>query len=369
MSHELENNNDMIYTNSETPWHQLGENFPDGISLEDLKQHPCLNWSVKLEQLYMDNATAVNRKAVVRSDTGAVLGTVGTSYLPIQNSANLDWFEPYLNSGEVEISTAGTIHGGRRVWILAKIKNMTVDVAGTDDPYMGYLLASNGHDGTCSQRLGFTAVRVVCSNTMTAAHGSGKFLKIRHTEGALTAMEDVRSVMDLQRQNFDIQLSQLRELSKHGVRAGDVPALIAASFATDSKKRAKLLEDAIVGRAAGALANATDTQSADFQALLARPRGATDFRPIVVDADDDATDVGRLARAIVPIIASGRGNDRDGYRGTALGVYSGISEYITHSRGHSVDNRLESQWFGGGSKVLDNAQSVLREYSERVVMQ
>ena len=368
MSANIERTTDMIFVAGNTPWHGLGVNFPEGITLDELIQHECLNWQVALRQLYMDDATPVDRFAVVRSDTGAVLGTVGRTYVPIQNDTNLEWFRPYLDSGEVEIETAGTIGGGRRVWVLAKIKDATVDVASKDDPYVPYFLASNGHDGTMAQRLGFTATRVVCQNTMTAAHGTGTFLKLRHTKGASKVMGDVHELIDMQKRTWKLTVEQWRELSKHAVRPRDITTLIQASFEVDKKKRAALLEMAIVGVAPKQTREEVEqADGTDFAALLSRPsRVAAEAPRVEVAADDEMTDVGRLARAIMPLIESGRGNDRPGYAGTALGVYAGISEYITHNRGRD-DNRLESQWFGGGANILNAAQDVLTQYVQRVV--
>jgi hypothetical protein len=55
--------------------------------------------------------------------------------------------------------------------------------------------------------------------------------------------------------------------------------------------------------------------------------------------------------AILPLFESGKGNDMAGVKGTAWAAYNAVTEYLTHTRGRSIDNRLDSLYFGQGATL------------------
>ena len=52
---------------------------------------------------------------------------------------------------------------------------------------------------------------------------------------------------------------------------------------------------------------------------------------------------------IIGLAEAGRGNQLASIRGTYWSAYNGVSEWLTHNRGRSEDNRLNSLWFGDGA--------------------
>ena len=67
-----------------------------------------------------------------------------------------------------------------------------------------YLLVTTGHDGTRSLVCMFTAVRVVCNNTLSAALGDGKSprITIRHTRNAQERVKQATQVIAAARDYF-----------------------------------------------------------------------------------------------------------------------------------------------------------------------
>ena len=59
--------------------------------------------------------------------------------------------------------TAGSLHGGRRVWVLATLPEH-VEVG--SDAVRPYVLLMNSHDGSTAVIAATTPVRVVCMNTL-----------------------------------------------------------------------------------------------------------------------------------------------------------------------------------------------------------
>jgi phage/plasmid-like protein (TIGR03299 family) len=137
-------------------------------------------------------------KMLVRSDDYSMLGVVGTDYSPVQNETLAELAYAFRKAGEdvgVEVESAGSIRGGRRVWML--LRGPSVDMTGRDDMAHPYLMLANSHDGTMALRVLPTSVRVVCSNTFHAAINSErKAWAFRHTHNISNRIEDLKVDID-----------------------------------------------------------------------------------------------------------------------------------------------------------------------------
>lgn len=257
-----------------------------------------------------------DHNAVVRKSDMKVLGVVGPGYHPVQNRDAFSFFDPAVKAGHVTLETAGSLRGGRRVWMLAKVAGCDADVV-TGDQVKGYFLLANSHDGTITVRLGFTKTRVVCNNTLgealsTNGRGKGGLIRIRHTKNAEEALSELSEVIDWARQEFVADVEKMRHLASKGVTEASLRQYIRKVFH-------KTVEDTTV-------------------------------------ADEDAeVKFERLEAKIIPLFEKGRGNDLPGVQGTMWGAYNAISEYLTWERGRSNTTRLDSLWFGEGAKLNSKA--------------
>jgi len=59
-------------------------------------------------------------KANVREDTGAVLGIVSANYEVVDNRDAFRFLDALIGS-DMHFETAGSLWGGRRVWVLARV--------------------------------------------------------------------------------------------------------------------------------------------------------------------------------------------------------------------------------------------------------
>src|SRR5690606_23812326 len=85
--------------------------------------------------------------AVQRTTDSQVLGVVGGSWRPVQNSEGFQIIEEVMQGADVFIEAAGSLDGGKKVWILAHMAE-DLKIAGED---VGcYILFTNGHDGRTS---------------------------------------------------------------------------------------------------------------------------------------------------------------------------------------------------------------------------
>ena len=80
----------------------------------------------------------------------------------MQNEEAFQFVDQLLGS-DLHFETAGSLHGGRRVWVLAALPQH-VQVGG--DAIRPYVLLMNSHDGSTAVIAATTPVRVVCQNTL-----------------------------------------------------------------------------------------------------------------------------------------------------------------------------------------------------------
>ena len=199
MAHMITDDDAMMYV-GEVPWHGLGTRVDHLATSEEALEAAKLGWRVSLKPMALEvtGQNVPGYKAVVRDDIGTVLGVVGRQYSPLQNVDAFRFADTLLPGAEGRYETAGSLMGGRRVWMLAKLGEDDI-VPG--DTVQDYLLLSNSHDGTSSFRVLQTSVRVVCNNTLTCALGSAteRAIAFKHTAGSISnaRLEDAQEALGL----------------------------------------------------------------------------------------------------------------------------------------------------------------------------
>lgn len=198
MSHNI---NSMMYV-GETPWHGLGTKLNNAATAADAIAAAGLDWKVNKEPLYLKDGTPVEGAyATRREDDGAILGTVGRVYRPLQNKEAFSFFDAVVGSKEAIYHTAGALGSGEKVWILAKLPGH-IRVTG-EDVTEKFLLLSNSHDGSSPVQVMFTPIRVVCQNTLNVAmHNNTRKQSIRHTGAMGLRVRNVRDGLGIVHEQF-----------------------------------------------------------------------------------------------------------------------------------------------------------------------
>jgi len=300
MSHEVET---MMYV-GKVPWHGLGTALDGPPSIDEALSLAGLDWQVDCRPLFLASGAEAPARAVVRESDASVLGVVGRSYRPLQNQEAFGFFQPLVESRLVDLETAGSLSGGKRVWVLARIVGDPLVVQG-DDVVERFILLSNSHDGSLAIRVGFTPIRVVCRNTLAYAHetGASKLIRIMHTASAKDALDGVREVMSLADRSFTATAEQFRYLASKPIVAADLKKYIERVFA---------------------LPEATDPSKQSCPRVLEK---------------------------VIPLFENGMGAELASAKGSWWGAYSAISEHLTHYRGRTADSRVNSLWFGDSAKL------------------
>lgn len=304
----------------ETPWHGLGNRLDDNPTVKDAIVNAGLDWEVGLKDLFTEDGVGVPARATYRESDGSILGVVGPRYTPLQNQDAFDWFQPFLDAGECSLHTAGSLHAGQKVWVLAQL-NRDNSVIVKDDIVSKFILLSNSHDGTTAIRVGYTPIRVVCANTLAMAHSKGagsQLIRVRHTRSSQKNLEAVRDIMDNINAQFEATAEQFRFL-------------------------------------AGKQFNQKDIRN---------------YVKIMLDIKDTAdSDIKTRTRNIMDEILAtieGPKQNMTGVRGTWWAAYNGYNEYLNYTKGRNADNRMDSLWFGTGANDNSKALATAMEFANAI---
>jgi len=158
--------------NGETPWKGLGTKVDPDMTPEEMLKKAGLDWEVKKYNLFAEvrkQRVKTGAQALVRLDgerDPEILTILPTaSWNPVQNRQAFEFFNEFVERGDMEMHTAGALMGGKHVWALAKIKNEEFELFG-GDRVEGYLLFSLPHQFGYSIDIRFTPIRVVSQTTM-----------------------------------------------------------------------------------------------------------------------------------------------------------------------------------------------------------
>ncbi|MGE3243317.1 MAG: DUF932 domain-containing protein [Pirellulales bacterium] len=295
----------------ESAWHGLGVTLPADspvrYSIDDAIAISGLNWQVETRPVFVDGKEIPSHKAVVRPDTGDVFGVVGDRYRPLQNRDQFNWFRPFLESGECQFETCGSLKGGALVWVLAKVNRADAEIS-ADDRIRKYLLLTSSHDGSRSTSVGFCPIRVVCWNTLSAGLRDDRstLLKVKHTASQNRALRTIRETVNLVNETFEATAAQYRRLIACNVDRAGIRLYV---------KKVLELSD---------------------------------------DESDYSTRQRNILENVVGLCLHGVGNDGR----TAWSAYNGVTQYVTHAYGRNADSRLRAAWYGESKRINDRAFAV-----------
>ena len=174
MAHELEMINgeaQMAYRLSKgVPWHGLGVPVEDDMTPIEMMKAAGLDWTVKKVQSFIEvdgEKIPTGQQSLIRESDNKILTNVGDNWNPCQNETAFEFFNDFVNAGDMVMDTAGSINDGRMVFAAADVNDGFSLFNG--DNVKGYLLFSNPHVYGKSIDVKFVMTRVVCNNTLSMA--------------------------------------------------------------------------------------------------------------------------------------------------------------------------------------------------------
>lgn len=302
MSHEVET---MAYAHQQgsnleqyqTPWHGLGVAVHNDLTPMQMLEKAGLDWTVDRHPQFIqldDQKIYTGKDVLVRSSDNRILTHISSDWEPVQNTEAFEFFTEFVAAGDMEMNTAGSLKQGNMVWALAKVKD-SFSILG-EDRVDSYLLFSNPHEyGKCVD-VRFTAIRVVCNNTLTLALGQKKDMVVRLNHRRKFDADMVKQTLGIAKNNMGSYKEMSEFLSQKKFSVDSLKEYYQTVFPSTSKKD-------------------------DAEDKLSRP-GQTAY---------DALDTQPGA---------------DFGRGTWWSAYNSATFAIDHLLGQSQDTRLTSAWYG-----------------------
>lgn len=297
------------------PWHGLGVPVPEEVTSREAIQLAGLDWGVQtvpVQACAEGNPAVPGCRAVVRTSDNKPLAVVGQRYEPIQNEDAFAFFDSIVGEGAAVYHTAGSLDGGRKTWMLAKLPGEVR--IGRWDVVEKFLLLANSHDGTSALRVLLTPVRVICGNTLAIALAGASAMAVRHTANASARLAEAQRVLEVSTQYYGA-------FDDHAKR-------LAAQRFSDSQMQ-KLAKDLLPGSENGVSSRTT-----------------------------------KAREKVVELFSEGRGHDL--IRGTAWAALNAVAEYVDHERPTRARNgttaaeaRVRSAWFGAGAALKRQAHELI----------
>ena len=311
-------------------WHGLGnilETAP--TSIDDAMFQGGMLWDVlEVPNMYLDPLGNVRLspglKSLIRSDNNELLSVQAESWTVVQNRDAFRFFEPFMNDGSITLETGVCLKGGRQIALTGKINSAIGDVV-PNDAVEGFLVLYNAHDGSLCLGVTFTNTRVVCANTLAIVVSEGrsvkqtrdmvvsqKTIKLRHTSSIHDNLDQIRHLIDIQKQTFNASLYEYQLMSTVQLSASDV-----------SRIYGKVFE---------------------------------------VEAEDVPKH--RHYEQILKSFECGIGTDIPGARDNGWALYNSFTEFTTHHRASRGENEMEKTrakfnalYFGEAGKMNERAHS------------
>ena len=167
-------NVETMFSVRQVPWHGLGTIVNEAPTSAEALNLAGLNWTVDQTPVYTDAGIEIHGyKANRRSSDGSILGIVSDRYKIVQNTEAFEFTDTIVGeteNGVVKYETAGSLCGGKKIWLLAKMPTQKI----LDDDVEPYMFFSNSHDGSGAIKVGLTPIRIVCNNTLNIALANAK---------------------------------------------------------------------------------------------------------------------------------------------------------------------------------------------------
>ena len=208
MAHKLNETNGKVSfaARGEKAWHGLGQYVSEAMTSEQAIELGGLNYTVEKRPLYAPGwagtmVEAEGHYGNVRTDTNEILGIVKGRYKIVQNKDAFGFFDAIIDQGEAIFETAGALGKGERIFVTAKLPE---DMLVHGERVEKYIMLTNSHDGTSTIIAGFTPIRVVCNNTLTAAlKNLDNKVSISHTASAESRLKEASRVMGIASKYMD----------------------------------------------------------------------------------------------------------------------------------------------------------------------
>jgi phage/plasmid-like protein (TIGR03299 family) len=225
---------DTIVTTRELPWLSIATKMDGPMTTGEAIQKASLDWTVSKRPLLYKREDGsglfdVNaRFAVVRDTDEHLLGVVGSHYVLFQNREAFEFADELVSGGRAIIHAAGTMRGGRVIFLVMKLNGDQIMVAG-DDAHDMYLLLRTSHDASKAIGAYITMIRIHCTNQMQLITSTAKqkwaVPHVQTVKGRLEEAQVALKLTDKYAESFkatadrlasiDLEIDEFRDVLTH----------------------------------------------------------------------------------------------------------------------------------------------------------
>jgi phage/plasmid-like protein (TIGR03299 family) len=312
----------MMYTDK-IPWHGLGTKLDNPATASEAIVAAGLDWAVVQRPVYTPNQAGhlveiPNRLAVIREDTDETFAIMSAGYMPSQNWDAFGATDALVAQGAAVYHTAGSLFGGRKIWLLIKLPDDIEIIKG--DVIQPYLLLYNSHDGSQALRMVLTPIRVVCDNTLSVAlnQATGGFYA-KHTRNIMSRVAEAREVLGLADAYYKMFNRQIDQLVNSRLTALQTQDYLQRVYEFDGEKT---------------------YEQQDYRRL-------------------------RAYESTLDLLGH-PSNTFGGIAGTKYAALNAVTYYVDHERSvggsatEAGERRLNGSWFGMGAKIRQRAFDLLQ---------
>ena len=211
MAHELTTNEKgetEFFSAVTKGWHKLGQTSDRQLTAEEAIKESRLDWTVEQVPVYHqaegEMIEVPDQYCVRRTDNYKALSIMTKRYQVIQNHETFSFADEIIGSGKAVWDTAGSISGGRVVFMQVELEGRLFLKSNPDDQTVKKVLFVNSHDGSKALMGMITPVRVVCQNTLNAALGSkSNQFKVYHRKNFQSRKDEAAKVLGLASAFYD----------------------------------------------------------------------------------------------------------------------------------------------------------------------
>lgn len=298
----------MMYVR-EKPWHGLGTCVEKAPTSREALELAGLDWEIEGKPVYDESGLVIpGYVANTRSTDARVLGIVSNKYSVVQNREAFDFTDALIGEG-VTYETAGSLRGGKQIWLLGKMPDAKI----LGEAFEPYICFTNTHDGSGAVRACMTPIRVVCNNTLNMALSEAK-----------------RAWSTPHRGNVQAKLEEARQTLQLAERY-----LVSLDEEADRLANAKMSDDEI---------------KAALDKLFELPKDATERMKRTAEAAKDEI----IVCAFRPDLAQ--------FLNTKWGFVNAVSDYVGHGEpARRTKNFEENRWGNiiGGHWLFDKAVALV----------
>lgn len=325
-------------TRIDFPWNGVGVNVEESMTTAQMLKAAKLDWEIAKEKLYFlddqgDHHEFRGTHGLIRADNHEQIGICGPDYQPVQNAKAFEFFEKFVERGDMRMEAIGSFKGtkGLHIWALASLKHEFV-LPG-DDHVKGHILLSHPHIWGQTLQIKPTAMRIYCYNSlMQALRGNDEYFKHWHNrEFGDAAVEKAKNIVAATVRYIDQVKETATFLASRPAELKQVAQYVAELF-----QPALLKVDGEVR-------------------AITRNEAVTTIDPIFF---------GKNAHRVWESVFKSPGAYAKSAEGTWWGAFNGVTYAVDHKFGRSREVALSDAWLGSRATKKLEALDLAVEYAK-----